>query len=92
MAVCGPATQPRTDQMHISPAFHSTLRRLRFGVNTVAISATLLSTIVTICLNHETRSLASAILAACFFACFAFLWGFVREDIQERETLTDTDL
>jgi hypothetical protein len=78
--------------MSASPAFLSTLKRFRFGVNTFAIAVTLLATIITICLNDETRSPASALLAIGFFACFASLWNFVREDLQERDTLADTDL
>lgn len=72
--------------MRISPAFHSALKRLRFGVNTVAIAVTLLSTVITICLNGETKSVASALLAVGFFSCFALLWGFVRQDLRERDT------
>ena len=72
--------------MRISPALHSNLKRLRFGVNTVAIAVTLLATVITICLNDETRSTASALLAIGFFVCFALLWDFVRQDLQERDT------
>jgi phosphate/sulfate permease len=78
--------------MRMSPAFHCTLKRLRFGANTVAIAVTLLSTVVTICLNDETKSPASALLAVGFFACFALLWGFVRQDLQERDTRDASDI
>lgn len=74
------------EPMRMSPAFHCTLKRLRFGANTVAIAVTLLSTVVTICLNDETKSPASAFLAVGFLACFALLWQFVRQDLQERDT------
>ena len=77
--------------MQTSPAFPAILKRIRFGLNTLAISVSLLGTIVTACLNNETRTQASALVALGFFACFVFLWSFVREDIEERETLADHD-
>lgn len=85
-------TQLRTEQMHTAPAFQSGLKRLRFGVNTIAIAVTLLATVVTICLNDETKSVASALLAVGFFGCFASLWGFVRHDLRERETHDASDI
>jgi uncharacterized membrane protein len=78
--------------MRTSPAFHSALKRLRFGVNTVAIAVTLLSTVITICLNDETKSVASALLAVGFFGCFASLWGFVRQDLRERDIHDASDI
>ena len=78
--------------MRTSLAFHSALKRLRFGVNTVAIAVTLLCTVITICLNDETKSAASAFLAIGFFGCFALLWGFVRQDLRERDTHDASDI
>jgi hypothetical protein len=78
--------------MRTSSAFHSALKRLCFGVNTIAIAVTLLSTVITICLNDETKSVASALLAVGFFGCFALLWGFVRQDLRERDTHDASDI